>query len=93
MTNNPPPTFSWDCLKPFTPCWCESHKYLNHPKCRAQPDAAPLDNPYFILIMIVAGIVLILIKLKIINMKNLFNKVSTFLWGEKSFRWGELKGL
>lgn len=24
---------------------------------------------------------------------SLFEKVSTFLWGEKSFRWGELKGL
>jgi len=65
----------------------------NNPHCQGLPEALPIYNPYFIIFTIIAGIILILIKLKIINMRTLFNKLSTFLWGEKPFRWGELKGL
>lgn len=27
------------------------------------------------------------------TLEKFYDKVSTFLWGEKSFKWGELKGL
>ncbi len=79
--------------EPHTKEWCEQ----NPNRCKGDVVSASIDNPYFIAFMIVASSILILHKLKIINMKTLFNrfydKVSTFLFGAKSFKWGELKGL
>lgn len=65
----------------------------NNPHCQGlEPVAASIESNLLTIILIIAGILLVLHALKIINMKTLFNKVSTFLWGEKSFKWGELKG-
>lgn len=91
--NHPPPPFSGNCEQ-FSPCWCAVAGRENNPHCKL---GVSINNPYFIVFMIVAGSFLILHKLKIINMKTLFNRfydqVSTFLFGAKSFKWGELKGL
>lgn len=79
--------------EPHTPTWCEQ----NPKRCKENEPSASIDNPYFIAILILVGSILILNKLKIINMKNIFenlyDKISIFLFGTKSFRWGELKGL
>lgn len=39
----------FDCLKPFTPCWCEQHPNINHPKCKT---SVPINNGIFILFII-----------------------------------------
>lgn len=66
----------------------------NNPHCQGlEPVAASIESNLLTTILIIAGILLVLNALKLINMKTLFKKISTFLWGEKSFRWGELKGL
>jgi len=80
-----------ECQRPFSHCWCESRP--NNPHCKSVIPSVPINDNSFLIMLFVAGTILILIKLKIIKMKTLFKKVSTFLWGEKSFRWGELKGL
>jgi len=78
------------CREPFSPCWCSVAGRENNPHCKT---AVPIESNVLTTILIIAGILLVLNALKLINMKTLFNKISTFLFGEKSFRWGELKGL
>lgn len=54
------------------------------------PDV-PIDNPIFIVTLIILGIILILIKLKIIDMKKIYTIISNFLFGKKSCMPDELK--
>lgn len=75
--------------EPHTPKWCEQ----NPNRCKDNSLRVSIQSEILTTLLIIAGILLVLNALKIINMKTLFNKVSTFLWGEKSFRWGELKVL
>lgn len=51
----------------------------------------PIDNPIFIITLIILGIILILIKLKIIDMKKIYTIISNFLFGQKSCMPDELK--
>lgn len=77
--------------EPHTPTWCEQ----NPKRCKDNEPSASIDNPFFIAILILAGSLLILHKLKIINMKKLFERfydsVTNFLSGGKSFAPNELK--
>jgi len=93
------------CREPFTPCWCESRP--NNPHCTdALPIDNPILITASIILIIIYTFYIMKPKVKItvseidkmnaiskeVN-RSWFDKVSTFLWGEKQFRWGELKGL
>lgn len=85
-----------ECQTPFTKCWCEAVPgRMNNPRCQGLAQEMPINDPVFIYSLIFLGILLVLIKLKIINMKNLFERfydaVGQFLSNGKSFAPNECK--
>jgi len=89
--NPPPPPFSGDC-EIFSPCWCAVAGRQNNPHCKP---SVSINSSVFIIAMIIFGSLLISYKLKIINMKTLFERfydsVTNFLSKGKSFAPNELK--
>lgn len=64
----------------------------NNPHCNGNAPDVPLDDPYFIIAMILIAIMFALIKLKIINMEKIYGTISRFLFGDKSCMPSELRG-
>lgn len=98
MNNNHPP-------EPHTPTWCEQnpHRCKDVVGVSIENWALGLTISFLISILIfkrmkpkVKITVSEIEKLNAISKevnRSWFDRFSTFLWGEKSFRWGELKGL
>lgn len=67
----------------------------NNPHCQGDVVSASIDNPIFMVLLIILISIFILHKLKRINMKNIFERfcdsVTNFLSGRKSFAPNELK--
>lgn len=63
----------------------------NNPHCNGNIPGVQIDNPIFIVTLIILGIILILIKTKIIDMKKIYTIISNFLFGNKSCMPDELK--
>lgn len=91
---NEPLPMPWGDCERFSPCWCAVAGRQNNPNCKQK---VPIESFSLSAVIVIAILLFILNKLKLINMKNLFERfydaVGQFLFGNKPFSWGELKGL
>lgn len=55
----------FDCLRPFSSCWCEQRP--NHPKCKP---TVPINNNILALVIVVAIILIVFFKFKHKNEKQ-----------------------
>jgi len=86
--NIPPPP--GDKCEVFSPCWCSVSGRENNPHCKSVISVS-IQSDILTILLIIAGILLVLNALKIINMRKIYDSISKLLFGGKSCMPNELK--